>query len=637
MSYKINKTDGTLLVELTDGTINTTSSDITLVGRNYKGFGELINENFVRMLENFSSTSAPSNPLKGQLWWDSSVDRLKIYNGDEFRTAGSPIVSSTQPNNLVAGDIWIDNDKNRLYFYDGTDIVLVGPQYDDNQGETGVKAISVVDTISVTRVVLGQYIAGVLAGIWSTVEFTPSSSSTISGYAAGRVIKVGFNPATVSTYKYRGTAESAEALVNSAGTSFTTADFIRTNERDSSNNLVDQELLAGLFVKGLTGLRIGYQDSHYGTFKVESTSTDTVIQVERTSSDFAIKIKDGSENIDAIKVAHTDKKVGIFNSNPTKELDVTGDAKISGDLTVDGDITVNGDTTYFNTQTLRVEDKNIELGLLNDSTEGDDSAVDGGGITLRSSNGSKDIYWVQSTGNWTLNQNVDLISGKEYRIGNTQVLSRTKLGDTVTTANGLTSLGTLSSLTVSGNITVGGNIVNAGPLTIDAGGDISVDSQKIVDVADPTADNDAANKGYVDAEIAKGQDIGFALDITGFTSPAAPTPGGNGPYTDVLNVLNSVYPVDATKNDVVARIHAYTIGGSTVSNINVTVATDTSGTLQKSLISVDKNGTENQSVIEDIAVANATSGTLNVSPTRYTMVFTVVGGVWTWTSTSDYS
>ena len=101
--------------------------------------------------------------------------------------------------------------------------------------------------------------------------------------------------------------------------------------------------------------------------------------------------------------------------------------------------------------------------------------------------------------------------------------------------------------------------------------------------------------------------------------------------------MNSVYPVDATKNDVVARIHAYTIGGSTVSNINVTVATDTSGTLQKSLISVDKNGTENQSVIEDIAVANATSGTLNVSPTRYTMVFTVVGGVWTWTSTSDYS
>lgn len=637
MSYKINKTDGTLLVELTDGTINTTSSDITLVGRNYKGFGELINENFVKMLENFSSTSAPSNPLKGQLWWDSSVDRLKIYNGDEFRTAGSPIVSANQPNNLVAGDIWIDNDKNRLYFFDGTDIVLVGPQYDDNQGETGVKAISVVDTISVTRVVLGQYIAGVLAGIWSTVEFTPSSSSTITGYTAGRAIKVGFNPATVSTYKYRGTAESAEALVDSAGTSFTTADFVRTNERDSSNNLVDQEILAGLFVKGLSGVKIGYQDSHYGSFKVDSASTDTVIQVERDDSDFAIRIKDGNENIDAIKVLHSEQKVGIFNDTPTKELDVTGDAKISGDLTVDGDITVNGETTYFNTTTLRVEDKNIELGLQSDSTEGDDSAVDGGGITLRSSQGSKDIYWVQSTGNWTVNQNFDLITGKEFRINNTQVLSRTKLGDTVTTANGLTSIGTLSSLNVSGNITVGGNIVNAGPLTIDAGGDISVDSQKIVDLAEPTADNNAATKGYVDGEIAKGQDIGFALDITGFTSPAAPTPGGNGPYNDVINVLNDIFPVDATKNDLVARIHAYTIGGSSVTGINVTVATDGSGTLQKTNITVDKNGTENQNVIQDIAAANATSGTLTVSPQRYTMIFTVVSGSWTWTSTTDYS
>ena len=62
MSYRINKTDGSLLVDLIDGTINTESSDITLIGRNYKGFGELINENFVKILENFASTSAPANP-----------------------------------------------------------------------------------------------------------------------------------------------------------------------------------------------------------------------------------------------------------------------------------------------------------------------------------------------------------------------------------------------------------------------------------------------------------------------------------------------------------------------------------------------------------------------------------------------
>ena len=97
MSYKLNRTDGSLLVELQDGVIDTTSSDITLVGRNYKGFGEYLNENYISLLENFASTSAPSNPISGQLWYDLSDQRLKIYNGTTFRTAGGPIVSSTQP------------------------------------------------------------------------------------------------------------------------------------------------------------------------------------------------------------------------------------------------------------------------------------------------------------------------------------------------------------------------------------------------------------------------------------------------------------------------------------------------------------------------------------------------------------
>ena len=93
MSYQINKTNGELLTELVDGSIDISSTDLTLVGRNYKGYGEAFNENFVSLLENFASTSAPSNPLKGQLWFDTSDDRLKIYDGTSFRTAGGPIVS----------------------------------------------------------------------------------------------------------------------------------------------------------------------------------------------------------------------------------------------------------------------------------------------------------------------------------------------------------------------------------------------------------------------------------------------------------------------------------------------------------------------------------------------------------------
>ena len=146
MSYKINKTNGDLLIELTDGVIDTVSTDITLVGRNYKGFGEAFNENFVKLIENFAATSAPGNPLEGQLWYDTSENRLKIYTGTLFKTAGAPTVSATRPTNPIAGDLWIDNSQKRLHMYDGTDWTLVGPEYSSTQGKTGVVAVTMVDT-----------------------------------------------------------------------------------------------------------------------------------------------------------------------------------------------------------------------------------------------------------------------------------------------------------------------------------------------------------------------------------------------------------------------------------------------------------------------------------------------------------
>ena len=83
MSYKLNKTDGTILTDLVDGTVDNTSSDLTLIGRNYSGFGEFLNENFIKLLENFSSSDEPANPIRGQLWYDTSENKLKIYNGEK--------------------------------------------------------------------------------------------------------------------------------------------------------------------------------------------------------------------------------------------------------------------------------------------------------------------------------------------------------------------------------------------------------------------------------------------------------------------------------------------------------------------------------------------------------------------------
>ena len=85
MSYKLNKTDGTLLVDLIDGSIDTATTSLTLVGRNYSGFGEFLNENYIKLLESFSNSTSPLNPIKGQVWWDTSDARLKVYNGTTFK------------------------------------------------------------------------------------------------------------------------------------------------------------------------------------------------------------------------------------------------------------------------------------------------------------------------------------------------------------------------------------------------------------------------------------------------------------------------------------------------------------------------------------------------------------------------
>ena len=629
MSYKINKTNGDLLVELTDGIIDTASTDITLVGRNYKGFGEAFNENFVKIVENFASTSAPSNPLKGQLWYDNSENRLKIYDGISFRTAGSPTVSSSQPTNLVSGDLWIDNAENKLYFWDGSDLVLVGPQYNATQGKTGLEAVTMVDTSNQIKTVLAMYIGGVLAGIYSRFEFTPGVDYNILPYTPGRSIKVGFNPTVVSDFKHQGTALSAELLIDAQGNTFSATDFIRTNERDNSNAVVDQQMEGALFVKGDTGVTVGYGDTQYASFKTVDSGTTTSIELKQLNYDFSIRVPLGNDFIEAFTLDTSTGRIGIYQDTPTVALDVTGAGNFTGNLTVGGDLIIEGDTVTVNTATMTVEDPNIELGKVDTPT---DTTANQGGITLKGAT-DKTINWVQSTGNWTFNQNIDLIAGKEYRIENTQVLSKTRLGDTVTIAAGLTTVGTLGSLSVTGNVTLG-SISTPGALSITTGGTITLNSQKITGVATPTTATDVTNKAYVDTSVAT-IPIAFALDITGLTSPN-PAGTGNGPIVDVRSILESISPANSAREGTVATIHCTSYAGATVTGINITVTTNGTGVLQKSTIAVDSAGTQNESVIQDITAANPASGTVVLTLSRHTMIFTVTGATWTFTSTGVY-
>jgi len=156
----------------------------------------------------------------------------------------------------------------------------------------------------------------------------------------------------------------------------------------------------------------------------------------------------------------------------TGTLDVSSNGTIGGNLTVVGDLTVEGTTTTLETQTVKVEDKNIELGVVDPPT---DTTADGGGITLKGAT-DKTINWVDATDAWTFSEHVDIASAKEFRIAGTKVLDATSLGSAVVSSS-LTSVGTIGTGTWQGTaiddtyldtISTAGKVSNSATTATDA-------------------------------------------------------------------------------------------------------------------------------------------------------------------------
>lgn len=190
MAFNIRLTDGTLLTQVEDGTIDDASCSLTLIGKNYVGYGTIYNDNLVHLLENFSNDTAPENPLEGQLWWDKSGN-LKVYAGEQsgFQTLNTISTTETRPTSAIIGSSWWDTVNKQLYVYSGTDWVLVGPAISANVGQTGLVTQQIRDTDDELHFVSTMYVGNQVVGIYSRdQEFTPEPVQ--SGFSS---IKPGFN------------------------------------------------------------------------------------------------------------------------------------------------------------------------------------------------------------------------------------------------------------------------------------------------------------------------------------------------------------------------------------------------------------------------------------------------------------
>ena len=218
MSYTITLTDGAVFATIADGTINTSSS-MTLVGKNYAGYGQFINDDIIRLLESGSNTTPPGAPLKGQLWFDSSAGLLKIYNGTVFKTISAATASSTAPSSNSTGDLWFDTVNQQLNVWTGSAWLLVGPQFTAGQGITGAIPATIVDNGSVSHYCIELYCGNNIVGIVSQdATFTPQNA--ISGFTT---IRPGITLATVvgaNVPLFQGTATNSQALSGLASTQF---------------------------------------------------------------------------------------------------------------------------------------------------------------------------------------------------------------------------------------------------------------------------------------------------------------------------------------------------------------------------------------------------------------------------------
>jgi hypothetical protein len=229
MSYQIDRFNGTLFVSIDDQTVNTTAADLRLVGRNYSGYGEIQNENFLHLLENFANTTAPPRAIPGQIWFDSGNKKLKFFDGSVFKSAGSSEVSATPPAGLVSGDFWFDTSTQQLKIYNGNDFIVVGPDLAPTFGETDVVPDTVRDSIGSEQGILKIQAGGEIIAIVSNNEFT--INSIINPIPGFNLIKKGINlinsspnGLTSTEHRFWGTATNSDRLGG-----FGVNDFIRAN------------------------------------------------------------------------------------------------------------------------------------------------------------------------------------------------------------------------------------------------------------------------------------------------------------------------------------------------------------------------------------------------------------------------
>jgi hypothetical protein len=600
MAYIINKTDGSILATVADGQVDTLSTNITLIGKNYSGFGEALNENFVKILENFSGSAAPAKPVRGQIWFDTAELKLKVYNGLAFQPVSSATIANSQPTTLGVGDLWFNDIDKQLYFFDGTATILLGPDYSTSQGLSGLKVINLLDTLNQNRVITVLYNNGILLGIFAKDAFTPKVP--IAGFDGA--IVPGFNAGTLSGIKFNVTATNAEQLGGQPANVYV---------RNDTSNIINGQLI----LTSNLGLVIG--DAGQGLFQVQNGNI--LLANIASNRNFTLNLRRGVIQEPAIFVESATRTVNFYRE------EIESEVYVGGNLTVQGNFEVRGELTTVSSTILTVEDKNIELARI---PEPSDAFADGGGLIVKGTT-DHSLLWSQAGASWNSTEHINLATGKSFKINGIDVVTATSLGPGITSIPGVTSFGTQTQLTIGPIVTPGDpptpyiEIVDNRISTLVANQNLEIapngtgnialiGTPRITGLANPASAQDAATKEYVDNEL-RTRSLLFSIDVSDGISNSS-----------IATILSSMAPPVEYRNGTIARLLCTTLSNSPSSvNLNPLLVLDNSTEFRTA-----DGGTA-------FAVTNVAFNSVSVpapilSISRVVKTFQLVAGAWTFIS-----
>lgn len=338
MSYTVNFTESNNAAKapivVADQTINN-QTDVTFVGKNYSGYGPLIAENFLHLLENFASPAQPNNPVQGQLWFDntSGVSQLKVNidgTANGWQAAGNVRKATSAPaiTNSIQGDLWVDTVNQQLNLYTGSQWLLVGPTYSAGS-QTGPVLETFPDISNTSHVVQSIFVNNNRAMIISNAEFTPKT--IIAGFAKiykGVNLYTDTNNST-NSYKFYGIISQADTLTDPQNSlkPVSVTNLLRSDQPSTTNY--------GLTIRNAVGLTVG---SDTGSLSIFTDTNNTAAFYAKTGNSIEFRVNYSNSGPATVMHIDSNKFVGINKTSPTQSLDV------SGVIQTDSKVKINGTT-----------------------------------------------------------------------------------------------------------------------------------------------------------------------------------------------------------------------------------------------------------------------------------------------------